>query len=192
MSAIALPKPMTAEELLALPDDGVERWLIRGELREKRPDGDMARRNRRHSRSTGKLAYFLEGWRLLQPEPRGEVLVGDAGFRLRRNPDTTFGMDLAYISAQLAATIPEDVYLIDGVPLLAVEILSPSDDQEQILEKVVEFLNAGVAMVWVVEPVFRTVTVYRPGVEPELFSASQELSGEPHLPGFRVRVADLF
>ena len=28
---------MTTEELLAMPDDGVERWLIRGELREKRP-----------------------------------------------------------------------------------------------------------------------------------------------------------
>ena len=36
MSAAAVPKLMTVEEFLALPDDGVERWLIRGELREKR------------------------------------------------------------------------------------------------------------------------------------------------------------
>jgi hypothetical protein len=36
------------------------------------------------------------------------------------------------------------------------------------------------------------VTVYRPGTEPELFNVRQELSGEPHLPGFRVPVARLF
>jgi Uma2 family endonuclease len=118
--------------------------------------------------------------------------VGDAGFRLRSDPESTVGIDLAYISAELAAGTPDDAYLIDGVPSLAGEILSPSDEIEDILEKVQEYLDAGVALVWVLEPVFRTVTVYRPGVEPVLFSASQELSGDPPLPGFRVRVADIF
>jgi Uma2 family endonuclease len=183
---------MTTEELLALPEDGVERWLLRGELREKGSEKDMTRRNRRHSRGMGKLAYFLESWRLLQPEPRGELLVGDVGFRLRRNPDTTVGIDLAYISAQLAAGLPQNVYLIDGIPILAVEILSPSDDQDEILEKVSEYLAVGIPLVWVIEPVFQTVTVYRPGAPPELFNTLQELTGDPHLPGFRVRVADIF
>ncbi len=192
MGVLAPPRLLTTQELLALPDDGVERWLIRGELREKGLDKEMARRNRRHSRGMGKLAFFLESWRLQQPEPRGEVLVGDAGFRLRTNPDTTVGIDLAYISPQLAAVTPQDVYLIDGAPILAVEILSPSDDQDEILEKVREYLDVGVLLVWVIEPVFQTVTVYRPGVPPEMFNTSQELSGDPHLPGFRVRVADLF
>lgn len=192
MSAIAPPKLMTTEELLALPDDGVERWLIRGQLREAKQEDGMTRRNRRHSRGMGKLAFFLEGWRLQQPEPRGEILVGDAAFRLSRNPDITAGIDLAYLSPQLVAVLPEDAYLIDGLPVLAVEILSPSDDQDDILEKVCAYLDAGVPLVWVLEPVFRTVTVYRPGVPPEMFNERQELCGDPHLPGFRVRVADLF
>lgn len=192
MSAVAEPKLMTTEELLALPDDGVERWLIRGQLREAGKEKGMTRRNRRHSRGMGKLAYFLEDWRLQQPEPRGEVLVGDAAFRLSQNPDITVGIDLAYIPPQLVAMLPEDVYLIDGLPILAVEILSPSDDQDDILEKVRAYLTAGIPLVWVLEPVFHTVTVYRPGAEPDMFNSLQELSGDPHLPGFRVRVAEFF
>jgi hypothetical protein len=36
------------------------------------------------------------------------------------------------------------------------------------------------------------VTVHRPGAEPELFNVRQEISAEPHLPGFRVPVARIF
>ena len=53
-------------------------------------------------------------------------------------------------------------------------------------------LAAGVALVWVINPRYRTVTVYRPDAEPEMFNIHQELSGDPHMPGFRVRVADIF
>jgi Uma2 family endonuclease len=179
---------MTTEELLALPDDGVERWLIQGQLREK----PMTVRNRWHSRILIRLGQLLSEWLDRQPEPRGELLGGEAGCRLRRNPDTTVGVDLIYISAELAAREPTDTTLIDGVPILAVEILSPSDKEEETNEKVDDYLSAGVALVWIVDPHDRTVLVYRPGVEPELFNVRQELSGEPHLPGFRVPVAHIF
>jgi hypothetical protein len=36
------------------------------------------------------------------------------------------------------------------------------------------------------------VTVYRPGAEPETYNRLAEITAEPHLPGFRVKVADLF
>ena len=58
--------------------------------------------------------------------------------------------------------------------------------QEQIDEKVDDYLRAGVALVWVIDPHDRTVTIYRKGVEPELVNINQELSGEPELPGFRI------
>ena len=119
-------------------------------------------------------------------------VTGEAGFRLRRNPDTSVGIDLAYISPELAAATPENVWLIDGAPTLAVEILSPSNTHEEATEKVREYLDLGVALVWVLDPVFRTVQVFRPDAEPTLFNARQELTAEPHLPGFRVAVADLF
>jgi Uma2 family endonuclease len=185
---------MTAEEFLALPDDGVERWLIRGQLREKRAtrEGSMTVRNRWHSRIMARVVFLLESWRGQQPEPRGAVLCGEAGCRLRRDPETIVGIDVAYVGAELAARQAEDTSLIDGVPVLAVEILSPNDTQEQVSEKVDEYLHAGVALVWVINPHDRTVLIYRPGAEPELVNVLQELSAEPHLNGFRVPAAQLF
>ena len=188
MSATAANPLMTAEEFLALPDDGIERVLIRGRLREQ----PMTRRNRRHSRVTSKLAQALQNWLDRQPLPRGEVLTGDAGFRLRRDPDTAVGVDVAFISADMAANIPDDVFLIDGAPSLAVEILSPSDKHEDITDKVREYLKSGVKLVWIVDPDFQTVTVHQAGAEPALFNRQHELSGGAVLAGFQVPVGELF
>ncbi len=188
MTAPTVIQVMSTDELFALPEDGVDRELIRGELREK----PMTKRNRKHSRAEGRLALLLGKWLEQQPEPRGEILDGEAGFRIRRDPDTSVGIDLAYISAELSAATPEEAVYVDGVPVLAVEILSPSDTQEAILDKVREYLDVGVAQVWLVEPEFRTVTVYRAGAEPQLFNVQHDLSGDPELPGFRVKVAEIF
>ena len=180
--------PMTTEELLALPEDNIDRWLIRGELREK----PMTVRNRFHSRTLMLVGQVLLNWLDRQPEPRGQVLGGEAGVRLQRTPDSTLGVDVVYVSADVVARQTDETTLIDGVPILAVEILSPSDTVEEIDEKVDTYLAAGVHLVWVMHPHNRTVTVHRPGAEPELVNVTQDLSGEPHLPGFRVPVARLF
>jgi Uma2 family endonuclease len=185
--AEAAPVTTTAD-LLALPQNGVDRWLIRGQLREK----PMTIRNRWHSRIMARVTYVLEAWLVQQPEPRGSVLCGEAGVRLRRDPDTTVGIDVVYVSAQLAAQQSDETTLIDGVPVLVVEILSPKDTQDEINEKIDTYLEAGVALVWVINPRHRTVEIFRQGAEPELVNVQQELSGEPHLPGFRVPVAQLF
>ena len=105
-------KLMTAEEFLALPDDGVERWLIRGELREKR-DTDMTRRNRPHSITEARVTRILGTWLNTQPTPRGEVVCGEAGFILRTDPETsTAGVDVAVITAAQADAITPDTTMI--------------------------------------------------------------------------------
>ncbi|MHB1426692.1 MAG: Uma2 family endonuclease, partial [Gemmataceae bacterium] len=144
MTVAEAPALMTTEQLLALPDDGVERWLIRGQLREK----PMTYRNRWHSRAMVRVGRFLDVWLDQQPEPRGSVLGGEAGVRLTRNPDTTVGIDVVYISAEAAARNPDDTTIIDGVPVLAVEILSPNNTVEEIDEKIDQYLEAGVLLVW--------------------------------------------
>ena len=72
------------------------------------------------------------------------------------------------------------------------QTVSPSDLQEDIVDKVRKYLLAGVALVWVVEPNFETVTVYRNDIRPQLFNNEQELGGEPYLPGLRIPVASFF
>src|SRR4051812_26260861 len=94
---------LTTEELLALPHNGTERWLIRGQLREQA----LTVRNRWHSRIMTRVAKFLDNWLDQQPEPRGSVLCGEAGCRLRRNPDSTVGIDVVYIGPGLAASASE-------------------------------------------------------------------------------------
>jgi Uma2 family endonuclease len=188
MSTTPVATVMTTEKLLALPDNGVERWLIRGELREK----PRTVRNRLHSRIMARVTTVLTNWLDGQTQPPGAVLCGEAGCRLRRDPDTTVGTDVAYVSAEVMGRQTDETTLIDGVPVLVVEILSPNDTEEQTNEKVDDYLAAGVPLVWVIDPHDRTVLVYQPGTEPTLFNARQELSGEPQLPGFRVGVSHLF
>lgn len=183
-----LATPMTTADLLALPENGTERWLIDGELRER----PMTVRNRFHSRTLICTGTELEIWNRRQPPPRGQILGGEAGVRLTRDPDTTVGVDIVYVSADVIVQQTEETTLIDGVPILAVEILSPNDTLEDIHDKIEVFLAAGVALVWIMNPYDRTVLAYRPGAEPELFNARQELIAESHLPGFRVSVARLF
>jgi Uma2 family endonuclease len=180
--------PMTTEELLALPENGHDRWLIQGELRER----PMPTRNRFHSYTMTRCARFLDTWLDMQPAPRGRILTGDAGVRLRRNPDTTFGIDVVYVSAEVLARQTANSTIIDGLPTLAVEILSPSDTIEDINDKIDALLEAGVPLVWIMDPFRRTVMAHSPGAEPMLFNSQQELTGEPHLPGFRVPVRSLF
>src|SRR5262245_49504845 len=127
-------KQMTTEELLAMPDDGVERWLIRGELREKREEvggKPMTIRNRFHCRLTTRVGKFLDNWLDGQTVPRGAVLAGEAGVRLREDPDTTVGIDVAYFSAEVLGRQSDETTLMVGAPTLAVEIISPSDTVDE-------------------------------------------------------------
>lgn len=186
--ATTLIKPLTTADLLAMPDDGMERWLIDGELREK----PMTKRNRFHSRIMVRIAHLLESWLDQQPSPRGQILCGEAGVILGHDPETSVGIDVVYISAELAANQSGETSLIDGTPTLVVEILSPSDKEEETNEKTDKYLAVGVSLIWIVDPHDKTVLVHRPGELPELFNVKHELVADPHLPGCRVPVARIF
>jgi Uma2 family endonuclease len=188
MSTVTVPKLMTHEEFEALPENGVERMILKGVLWEK----PMTRRNPDHSSVEAELARQLGNWVKQQPRPRGRVYSGEVGFRLREDPISNVGIDVAYISPELAGATPRGAGVIKGVPILAAEILSPSDKHEEIAAKVAEYLEVGVTVVWLLDPDFRTVSVYRRDEEPEMFNRLQELTCEPHLPGFKVAVAELF
>ncbi len=196
MAVADTPKLMTTEELLALPDDGIERWLINGVLHEKYPEiiegQPMTVRNRFHSRCLINVGTELKSWLRQQSPPRGDVLGGEAGMRLRRDPELTVGIDVVYVSHEVMLQQTDSTKLIDGIPVLAVEILSPSDTIDEINEKIKIYLESGVQLVWIVDPYQRTVTVYSRGDKPRLFNVDDELTAEPFLPGFRTPVARFF
>jgi Uma2 family endonuclease len=106
--------------------------------------------------------------------------VGESG----RKPDVAF-LSKGRIpeNARQASPIPPD---------LAIEVVSPTDKVYDVLEKVAEYLDAGTPMVWVIEPVLKTVTVYRSRNDIRVVTFDQTLTGEDVIEGFQCSVAELF
>jgi Uma2 family endonuclease len=139
-----------------------------------------------------RISYVLLSWLEDHPDRFGVVASGEARCRIARNPDTTVGIDVAYFEGVEFVELPDGAKFFDGSPVVAVEVLSPTDEHEDLVARVRGFLAAGVPQVWVADPEFRSVTVHRPGVEASLFTASRTLTAEPELPGFECLVASLF
>lgn len=189
MNDAATLKPMTSDDLFAMrPSKKVDRWLFRGELRESK----VTKRNPSHSRATANIAALLVLWLKTQPPRRGAVYSNEAYFRIRKDPETNVGIDVAVGTAEQAAKTTKKASFVDGPPLLAVEVLSPYDKMKDIDEAIEEYLDCGVPVVWIVNPYSDTVAVHRPGQEPRFFTRSETLTGEPELPGFHCSVAELF
>ena len=78
------------------------------------------------------------------------------------------------------------------VPDLVVEVLSESNTPAEMERKRAEYFDAGVQVIWEVDPAPRTVRVYTPDGLVNVLDASQTLDGGEVLPGFSLVVGDLF
>jgi Uma2 family endonuclease len=78
------------------------------------------------------------------------------------------------------------------VPNLAIEAISKNDPGEEILDKIQEYFEAGVELVWVVYPKQRLVYVYESPTRPRVLTQEQELQGGVVLPGFKLPIAAIF
>jgi Uma2 family endonuclease len=173
---------MTAEELsrLSLPDKRTE--LVKGVLVVREPAGY------RHGAVAMNLALVLGNF--VKAHALGRLLAAETGFKLFSNPDTVRAPDIAFIQAD---RVPEPAPggFAAMAPDFAVEVLSPDDRPGEVLEKVGDWLNAGVRLVWVVDPRRNVARVYRSdGTETHL-AAVDTLDGEDVLPGFSCRLADV-
>ena len=189
--SIATTTPVTLEEFLkfeAEAPEGVSLELIDGEIVEK----PMTVRRPSHTRASARITQALLNWLDNQTAIVGTVDVGEVRCRLKSDPDTIVGIDVGFWQGARFANLSPSVALYDGPPVLAVEVLSPSDTHENVIDKLWLYLATGVQQVWIVDPDMKTVTVHRPDADPEIFSSRQTLTAEPELPGFSVPVAQLF
>ena len=175
---------MTAEELLLLPKNGHRYELIKGELKQMTPAG--SEHGGRGMRLSWRLAQFVEvnglGW----------VFLAETGFKIATDPDTVRAPDLAFVRNE---RIPETGLprgYFPGAPDLAVEVVSPGDTVEEVEDKIAEWLEAGAQLVWIVNPRRRTVAVHRDGSEVRVLRENDILDGEDVVPGFTLRVAEIF
>jgi Uma2 family endonuclease len=189
MSETPTVKLMTSDDLFALPPSKkVDRWLFRGELRESK----VTKRNPNHSGAVATITRLLGNWVATRPKPRGKVYCGEVYFRIRKDPETNVGIDVALSTPEQAAAVKKKSTFVDGAPVLAVEVLSPNDKQQDISDAIEEYLDCVTKQVWIVDTVAETVTVHRPNAEPVMYTRSQTLPGGDDLPGFSCPVADIF
>ena len=175
---------ITAEQLLRMPDNGMRRELVLGELREMAPAGNV------HGRIAMKV-----GWRLAQhveTNNLGVVYAAETGFILARNPDTVRTPDAAFVRLEVVEAMRGVRGFLSCAPDLAIEVISPSDTYAEVQEKVIEWLEAGCRMVVTIDPRRRIVTVYRSRHDIEILTEEDTLSGGDVVEEWELPLSVLF
>jgi Uma2 family endonuclease len=180
------PRLLTAADLAMFPttlSSGDVRYeLDDGRLVVMPPPGDI------HGRTQYKVGRYLDTH--AEELGLGEGWV-EVGILLRRNPDRVVGADAAFVlKASQPVRVTTEGYL-ETIPEIVVEIRSKNDTTPEVLGKRDEYFDAGVRVVWVLDPDDRTVTVHAPPAVPAVFGPAATLTS-PLLPGFTVPVALLF
>ena len=75
---------------------------------------------------------------------------------------------------------------------LAVEVVSPSDNANGVIDKVEDYLSNGFPLVWVIYPTTRSVAIFRAGGGTAYLHENDEITGEAALPSFRCKVGEFF
>ncbi|MGH7556734.1 MAG: Uma2 family endonuclease [Gemmatimonadota bacterium] len=174
---------LTIEEFHRLPDDGWRCELVRGEVVREPPAGYE------HGRLANRILHLLTSF--VEERGLGEVLASETGFVLFEEPPTVRAPDAAFVAGgRIPSPAPPGYGRL--APDLAVEVVSPSNTVADIHAKVMDYLDAGSRLVWVMDPSTRSVTAYRSRKRIRLLTEGDELDGEDVLPGFRMPLAEVF
>lgn len=179
-----ITQPVTAKELLQMPDDGFRYELVRGELRKMVPAGHL------HGRIAMNFSTPLDQY--VRAHNLGTVYAAETGFQLTSNPDTVRAPDVAFIRRERVEAVGKVEGYWPGAPDLAVEVISPHDRYAEVEEKVFDWLEAGTQMVIVLNPHQRTATIYRSLTAIVILTERDTLRGGEVVPGWMIPVRDFF
>lgn len=184
MTLVAEQARITPEELLAMPDSSTME-LVNGRIVEKNVGFES-------SQIEGRFFYLVQSF--LDGHPIAQVCPASLGYRcFADDPDKVRKPDMTVIKNERFTALGDpNPGFMPLIPDLAVEVISPKDLAYEVEEKVAEYTRAGFPLLWVANPKSRTVTVYRLGQRPVVFTAADELTAEEVLPGFSCKVADFF
>jgi Uma2 family endonuclease len=126
-------------------------------------------------------------------EPRELGLVAGADGAVQLEINLVRIPDVAFFSLERlpGSEVPKQpIPLL--VPDLAVEVISGSNTPKEMAEKLKDYFENGVRLVWFVRPKSRVVDVYTAPDHFTRLTASTRLDGGDILPGFSVQVGELF
>ncbi len=176
------PKRYTVEEIERLPEDETFE-VLRGEPLPMSPVSFE------HLVVT---AVLIEALRSFVHRRRLGIVGGEAGFILPTVPEVLLAPDVAFVRRDRLPPRSEWSGFLRLAPDLAVEVVSPHDTASEVNDKTLTYLDAGVRLVWVVDPRRRTVAVYTPDGMARILRQGDALDGGDVIPGFSMPVADLF
>jgi len=183
--ATTVARTMSVEEFLELPNDGCQQYeLVQGELVEMPGSG--------FEHSDISLGLGSELRTFVRQHTLGRVTGSDGAYILNREERTVLVPDAAFVRADRLPPPDERAGILELAPDLVVEVASPNDSANMISEKVREYLDAGVKLVWVVFPKRRMVQVFTPDRNSRLLYEDDDLDGGDVLPGFKMRVGAIF
>jgi len=173
---------MTVEQFERLPEQaGVRYELDHGELIE------VSWPNFEHNDIRDAILAEL---RIFVRKQRLGKAVAEQEFRIAQG--TVRRRDVAFLRSEIAARIDKSKSILDCVPDLVIEIVSPNDTAEQLMHCVNQFLAAGCQCVWIVYPAEKKVHAYGPNDDVPIFNESKTLEAPAVLPGFALSVSRIF
>lgn len=175
-------------------DEFFEFCILNGELRiEMTKEGEMiimlpvgSEGGHRNFELTGKFAAWVEA------DGTGVGFDSSTGFILpngaKRAPD------LSWIRRERWDAIPrkQRKKFAPICPDFAVELRSETDRLPPLKAKMVEYIENGAELGWLIDPIEKKVYIYRPGAEVEILDHPKSISGEPTLKGLSLILAGIF
>ncbi len=135
---------------------------------------------------------LIEFFRVAAKPGRLGITAGEQGF-IRLFGDVVRAPDVAFFSRK---NLPEGQRPPDAYPRLTpdiiVEVLSGSNSAVEMTHKRQEYFRSGASLVWMVDPVARTVAVYESENDYQVLSGDDILTAPKFLPSLRLTVAQLF
>ncbi len=191
MISLNLPKNIT----LKVSEEEFEKLAIANQdLRlERKYDGElivMPPTGGDTGNSNIEIAYQLQGWS--RTNKLGKAFDSSTGFRLpkggTRSPDASWVSNKQWNSL----TAEQQKKFPPICPLFAVELKSPSDNLKTIQDKMSEYLDNGLLLGWLIDPITKRVEIYRQGDETEILDNPTSVSGENVLPGFNLDLTKIW
>ncbi len=157
--------------------------LVNGKVIQMSPAGHN------HGQIAARVLYLLYAYN--EAKSLGRVFTAETGF-VYPDQKTVRAPDAMFVSnARIPVDLPDEGYLPVS-PDLAIEVVSPDDRFSEVTAKAESYLAAGVSMVWIIQPDGRLVHVYRSAHRGMTYRDGDTLSGEDVLPGFAVKVSEIF
>ncbi len=179
-----MPSPLlTAEELFVLQPPDKDTELVRGRMIVREPPRPW------HGLYAARLCTLVSVF--VDSQKLGAVFGQDTGFHIASDPDTVLAPDLAFIRTERIPSPDEDRYWRIAPDLVA-EIMSPSDRRKAVIQKIHDWLEAGVRVAWFIEPKHRRATIYFADGSERTVAEDGSLTAGDVLPGFACALLAVF